>query len=322
MGDAPGTRARAVPLSRLRTAFARASGRDPVPPDAHIDLARPFLCPSVVPLGYTEAWAGLSPEQALRANQITGLCFNELITFFETAFAPAVLAALRRKAVSEELADCLRHFLADEARHSAMFQRLNRLSAPAWYERSPSHLLRVPPHVRAVMGWLARHPEMFPGMLWIMLALEEHSIEVSRRCASASGELEPHWAAVYSAHLEDEVRHVQVDYHLIECFQQAPPGWLRRANALLVRTAIARFLLAPSRSGLRVVAQLVAEFPDLRPRGPVLVRELKALDGSAAYQSMMYSRQTTPLTFALFDRFPEFRGLGAVLAAYRPEAGP
>jgi hypothetical protein len=322
VGDVPGTRARAVPLSRLRTAFARARGHDPVPPDARIDLARPFLCFSVVPLRFTDAWARLAPEQALRANQITGLCFNELITFFETAFAPAVLAALRRQAVPEELADCLRHFLADEARHSAMFQRLNRLSAPAWYERSPSHLLRVPPPVRLVMGFLARYPEVFPGMLWIMLALEEHSIEVSRRCASASRELEPHWAAAYSAHLEDEVRHVQVDYHLIERFQPAPPGWLRRANAFLVRAAIARFLLAPSRSGVRVVSQLVAEFPDLRPLAPVLVRELKALDGSAAYQSMMYSRQTTPLTFALFDRFPEFRRLGAVLATYRPEARP
>lgn len=317
MGEVSGTRARAVPLSRLRGAFARAGGRDPLPEGSGVDLTRPFLAESVVPLWYTESWALLDAAQALRANQITGLCFNELITFFESAFAPAVLAALRRQAVPEDLAECLHHFLADEARHSAMFERLNRLSAPGWYTRSPFHLLRVPAPVRLMVGALTRRPAVFPAMLWIMLALEEHSIEVSRRCAAAT-ELDPSWAAAYAAHLEDEVRHVQVDVHLIERFHSGRPGWLRRANAALVRAGIARFLLAPSRSGARVVAQLVAEFPALGPLAPRLVREMRALDRSAAYQSMMYSRRTTPLTFALFDRFPEFQGLGAVLAAYRP----
>lgn len=310
-----------VPLASLRSAFARGSERDPVAADARIDLARPFLCPTVIPLCYTASWARLGPEHALRANQITGLCFNELITFFETAFAPAVLAALRRQAIQGELAECLRHFLADEARHSAMFQRLNRLSAPGWYGRSPYRLVQVPRPVRSMVRVLTRYPAVFPAVLWIMLALEEHSIEVSRRCAGVEAQLEPHWARAWRAHFEDEVRHVQVDGHLIERFHAARPDWMRRANAQLVRTGIARFLLAPSRSGLRVLSQLVAEFPELRPLAPSFAAELVALDRSPAYQSMMYSRQATPLTFELFDRFPEFHNLSAVLAAYRPEAG-
>jgi predicted metal-dependent hydrolase len=310
-----------VPLASLCSAFARSGERDPVASDARIDLARPFLCPTVIPLCYTASWPRLGPEQALRANQITGLCFNELITFFETAFAPAVLAALRRRAIPPELADCLRHFLADEARHSAMFQRLNRLSAPGWYARSPYRLVRVPRAVRAVVRLLTRHPALFPAVLWIMLALEEHSLEVSRRCAGVEADLEPHWARAWRAHFEDEVRHVQVDWHLIERFHAAQPPSMRRANAFLVRTGIARFLLAPSRSGLRVLSALVAEFPELRALEASLAAELVALDRSPAYQSMMYSRQATPLTFELFDRFPEFHDLSAVLAAYRPEAG-
>jgi hypothetical protein len=33
----------------------------------------------------------------------------------------------------------------------------------------------------------------------------------------------------------------------------------------------------------------------------------------------MYSRHTTPITFALFDRFEEFRSLGRVLRGYQPQ---
>jgi len=321
VGEPSNARLRGVPLERLRGAFAKAVSRQPVPADAVIDRSQPFLCPSVVPLHYTAASLRLTPPQALRANQISGLCFNELITFFEAAFAPAVLAALRRRSVPEDLAACLDHFLADEARHSQMFQRLNRLSAPGWYERGPFHVVSIPRRVRLATAALARYPGAFPAVLFLMLALEEHSIEVSRRCAALRAGLEPHWAAAYRAHLEDEVRHVQVDWHLIERFH-AGGSWRRRANAALVAVGIGRFLLAPSRSGARVVAHLVAEFPELRPAAADMVRELRALDGSAEYQAMMYSRETTPLTFALFDRFPEFRRMGRVLATYRPPAAP
>ena len=307
----------------MRGSFARAVPRQPVPAGAAIDRSRPFLCPSVMPLHYTAAFARLTPEQQLRANQITGLSFNELITFFESTFAPAVLAALGAVALPDDLAACLRHFLADEARHSEMFRRLNQLSAPGWYEAGPFRIVRVPRGVRWAVGALARRPSAFPAVLWLMLALEEHGIEVSRRCGSLpKGALEPHWAAAHRAHWEDEVRHVQVDVHLIERFHAGTPGWRRRANAALVAVGIRRFLLAPSRSGARVVARLVAEFPDLRPRAAEMVRELRRLDGSAEYQAMMYSRQATPLTFALFDAFPEFRRMGRVLAGYRPEHAP
>src|SRR5262249_986023 len=264
----------------------------------------------------------LTPAQARRANQLTGLCFNELITFFETAVAPAVRAALRRAPMGEDRAACLRHFLDEEARHSAMFRRLNRLSSPGWYEQGPFRLVSVPRPVRLAITCLARHPAAFPAVLWLMLAMEEHSIEVSRRFAALPpGRLEPHWAPAYHAHPEDEVRHRPGERRPIQTFH-AGARWRRRLNAALVTTGIARFLLAPSRSGARVVAQLVAEFPELRPHARTMVRELRRLDRSPAYQALMYSRETTPLTFALFDRFPEFRRVSRVLTSYQPRTAP
>ena len=51
---------------------------------------------------------------------------------------------------------------------------------------------------------------------------------------------------------------------------------------------------------------------------PRMIGELRRLAGNAGYQHMMYSRETTPLTFDLFDAFPEFHSMRRVLLAYTP----
>jgi hypothetical protein len=312
---------RRASLERLRVAGARAPlDGDPVPEDARIDLARPFLCPTAVPLQYTSAAERLSPEQLLRANQLTGLHYNEVITYFETALAPAALAALSRATPDPALRECLAGFLADEARHTAMFQRLNRLSAPGWYDQAPFRFLVLPPGLRQAIALVTRRAAWFPALLWIMLAAEEHSVEVSRRSAAVASELEPTWAAAYRAHALDEVRHVQIDLHLVDRFHSPRGRRERRANAAVVRFVLGHLLLAPGRSGERVLAQLGREFPEARGAAAAMRSELRALGACPAYQAMMYSRETTPLTFALFDRFPEFRRMERVLSAYRAGA--
>lgn len=298
---------------------------DPVADVTPIDTTRLFVCPTLTPLYYVEAYRELSPEQALRANQISALSFNELILFFEQAFAPPVLTALaraRRSGASAGLAQALVQFQADERRHSQMFRRLNQQSAPAWYATSEQHVLVIPRAARAMLAPLTRHPEIFPFVIWLMLAMEEHSIEVSRRCAQVPRDrLEPQWARVYRAHLEDEVRHVQLDWHMLERFYAERSWPVRRLNAALLRFVIGHFLVAPVRTGPRVVALLVEEFPELRPVRGRMIRELRDLGRNGAYLAMMYSRSSTPLTFALFDRFPELAGMSGVLPTYTPFAG-
>jgi hypothetical protein len=299
-----------------------------VPPalDASIDKTRLFVCPTLTPLFYTSIYAELSPVQKLRANQISALYFNELISFFETAFAPKVLEGLARarSGGAPELAGALRGFHEEECRHSEMFRELNRRSAPEWYAAGDMHVLVVPRVARALLEALARHPVAFPFLLWIMLAMEEHSIEVSRRCAQVPKEqIEPHWAAVYRAHLEDEVRHVQLDWHLLDRFYAERPAPVRRMNAWLLRVVMGRFFVRPERTSPRIVALLVAELPELRGLVPRLERELRSLGSHPGYLTMMYSRSVTPLTFALFDRFPELWPMQRVLFTYTPApAGP
>jgi hypothetical protein len=152
-----------------------------------------------------------------------------------------------------------------------------------------------------------------------MLALEERSLEISRRCLRMSAEqIEPRYLAIYRAHLAHEVRHVQIDWHLIDRFYATRPAALRRVNALLFREAIRRFFLPPTRAASRVVARLVDEHAELMPLRAAMIRQLGDVGRDPAYHKMMYSRESTPITFSLFDRFSEFHAMRGVLHSYRP----
>src|SRR5687767_13404148 len=59
-----------------------------------IDRSRWFVCPTLTPLYYAPIYHDLEEPHQRRYNQLTALCFSELISFFETTFASSVLAAL------------------------------------------------------------------------------------------------------------------------------------------------------------------------------------------------------------------------------------
>ena len=109
---------------------------------------------------------------------------------------------------------------------------------------------------------------------------------------------------------------MQIDLQLVDHFHGPRSARARRANAAVVRFVLGHLLLAPRRSTERVLGQLVREFPEARDAADALKVELGALVASAAYQAMMYSRESTPFTFAAFDRHPEFHGASSVLHAY------
>ena len=283
-----------------------------------------FLCPTLTPLYYTGSYHKLTPRQVVRYNQITGMCFNELIALFEDSFANTALQALRtrqhRAALPGEVLHCLEQFTDEERKHCEMWRRLNRLSEPAWYQQTDRHIIRVPAAARLALRLLARRPHLFPAVIWTMLALEEHSMEISRRCARTEAELEPRYALAYRLHMEEEVRHVHIDWHLLERLYFDCPFPLRAINARLFRLIMSRFFLRPVNAAARVINLLIREYPELEEHRATMIGELRALDGNEEYQRMMYSRSATPITFALFDGLPEFHDMGRVMRQYEPLA--
>lgn len=301
-----------LPLERL----CRAAASGPVYGEA-LDLATPidrgrfFIAEELTPLWYTAAFRELSPAQALRYNQISGLAAGELIGLFEEEVAQVALRSLRAAPIPGDLREGLGCFLAEEARHAEIWAGLNRLSEPGWYGAERRRIIGLLARRLGVLRWMAGHPHSFPFVLWMMLLQEERSIGISRRSLAMADRLEPRWAAVYRLHLRDEIRHVHLDWHLLDRFYRDRQRPVRRLTAELLHRITAAFFLAPKRMAVRILDLLILEHPELAFLRPRCVRELAALGNDPAYRRMMYSREDLPISFHLLDRYPEmasFRG--------------
>lgn len=283
-----------------------------------VDLGRRFVPECLTPLTYTPLYAQLSPGQALRYNQLNGLYFNEVIGLFEETLGREVPEHLLR----EEDSFPVRQFLREEIAHRAAFERLNRLCAPDWYSDRTYVLLRRPPASNWAIRVAARNLGFLPCLLWVMLAMEEHEVWVAERFTVSDEGLEPNFVALQRAHGEDERRHVGLDADLLARLHGTLPGPWRRANAGAFAWILKTWLCAPGRASARILDRLLAEFPDLAPLRGRMLKELAALGRNPDYQRMMYSRESTPLLFGLFDRFPEFQAMEKVLLAYRFQGDP
>jgi P-aminobenzoate N-oxygenase AurF len=310
---------RVLPLDRLESSPV-SSRLEHVDWETPINRSRLFFCDTLTPLYYTTSYAALGPEHRRRYNQLMGMFSNEMTLRLETSFVDTALNAISRHGVIDaELAAAVRRFRDDERRHADGWRRLNQLSEPDWYRTDGPRLVRVSPVLDRLSKVLARHPAFCPLIFWIQLAQEEHSIEISRRCLRMPVDvLEPRYAAVYGEHMRDEVRHVQIDCHLIEQFYASQSLAARRITAGVFRWILSNLFLRPARSAVRIVEVLASEHQELQPLLPQMIRELRALVANDGYQQMMYSRLTTPLTFELFDAFPEFHSMSTVLRAYTP----
>jgi len=297
-----------IPLDRL----CRAAASGPVYGEA-LDLATPvdrerlFIAEELTPLFYTAAFRELSPAEALRYNQISALAAGELIGLFEE-LAMAALRAVRsapRPVLPDDLREGLGWFLKEETRHAEVWLGLNRLCEPEWYGGEGRRIVQPPERLLTVMRWIAAHPRALPVMFWMMLLQEERSIAISRRSLAVTDRLEPRWAAVYRLHLRDEIRHVHLDWHLLDQFYRDRSRPVRRLTAGLLHRITAAFFLAPRRMAVRVLDLLIREHPDLAPLRPRCLRELAALKNDPAYRRMMYSREDLPISAHLLGRFPE-----------------
>ena len=318
---------RQQPLDSLLTRAQKQVTPDEFAPDfsAPIDRSKFFVCPTLTPLYYSSTYNELNLSQQRRYNQLCAMGFNELIAFFEGSFASSVLQALadvRRAKLNADWSGCLRRFLDEEAKHIRWWRELNQLSDPELYGGGDNQIIRFSPALIRLLHAITSHPYQFPAVFWIMLALEERSLDISRRCVKADRDLiEPRYRMIYKQHLKDESRHVQIDWHLIDRFFANRSRFVREINARLLSFMMGEFFLKPNRSAVRVLHQLASEHPQISRMLPRMTSDLKSLQKDADYQQMMYSRSTTPILFSLFDRFPTMHRLQNVLMAYHPTNG-
>ena len=280
----------------------------PFDPAVPIDFSKPFLCPSLTALYYTSVWQKLSPADQLRYTQLSALSFNELIAWMENGFNSTLSALAQSEHVAPELRTLLPGFIEDEQRHQTIWWTLNRCADPARYSSDAAAITHIAPIARGLMKWLARRPLEYPVAIWLMLILEEYGNEIARRCATRRPhEIEPHFAAAYLAHVRDETRHVQIDWHLIDSLWPNLSGWRRELNVRLFGLIISRLLFRTGNAALSVAEELIRERPTLRTFLPQIRAELRRVGQQPQFRNMMFSARSSPIAFHLLSRFPELQ---------------
>jgi hypothetical protein len=286
--------------------------------DRPIDLNRLFTNPSLAPLAHTSVFAELTFEQQRRYNQLVGLMQNELICCFEQEIGGKVLPAVlkSKNGIPPELATALTRFLTEEKQHTVMFRALNRLAQPDWYATTDYYILNLPKPALLLARSISSRPLLLPMVIWMMLLMEERSLMMGRRYAAADPDsIDPTFLETYRAHSEDEVRHVQLDWHMLERLYQGKPAWQRKLNARLLEALMVGVFLKPKRANVRLIDLLLTEYPELLPLRHRLLEAVRSLVHNPGYRRMMYSAEATPISRALFKRLPEFAGLARRLFA-------
>jgi hypothetical protein len=285
-----------------------------------IDHSRHFIAEEFTPLYHTSAYALLPAAARLRYNQLHALYFNEQVAFFEQAMLSPALNVLMVEALPPHLLSGLHDFFREEQQHTAMFRELNRQAAPEIYRDRHAWFIRVANPWRSLLGVIARRPRLFPLLIWLALLQEERSLFYSRGCLKSAAPIEDHFVDAHRRHITDEAGHIRWDEELLDWLWPRTGHAIRWMNARLLAWMTREFFLAPKRSGLRVVQQLIREFPELDARQ--LVSAMRALETDRVYQRTLYSREITPRSFARFDRHPEFALLAQVLPGYVPSHLP
>ena len=283
---------------------------------APIDFTRRFIPEFITPLAYTPIYAELTAPQKLRYNQLYASNFHEQFMSLEKVLIEHLLQPLTHRFRDERLAAHLIDFRNEEIKHTAMFHELHVRCEPRLYAEHDFHFLRMPKPLRWALHQVGKRAAMFPFCLWLTIIEEERTIFYSKLYLQEAGELEPHFVATHRIHLADEVGHVRRDQELLERLWPDRSSFWRTTNARIFSAILHEYFNVPKRGGWRVVLEWLKEHPELKPREAEIRTQLRALETNQAFLRTLYTREMVPHTFALFDRWPEFRFLEKVLPGY------
>jgi hypothetical protein len=273
---------------------------------------------SITHLYYAPIYQTLTREQRLVYNRLHACFCCEMLVFFEEELPECYSIAARDGAASKSVSADVQAMLASESRHAAMFRALARDLDPSLYEPFDYHFLRMPRGILRLMKLPLHYPKLFPLVFWIVLLQEERTVYYSREVIRHASDLDPRVVDAFSRHLDDEQDHLGIDESMLEIYWDRSSPWIRRLNGYVFGLFVDEFLNAPKRAGVRVIERLAQEVPSLKSRKRELTDGLLGLARDTCFHQSLYSREIVPKTFALFDRYAEFRRLGDRLHGYSP----
>jgi P-aminobenzoate N-oxygenase AurF len=282
-------------------------------------LATWYLPEHITHLYYSPVYSTLSLRQRLAYNRLHACYHCEVCAFLEGELPRYYLKAAAAPGISEKLRQAAQALSDSESWHAATFRSLARRISPQSYSSKDEYVFVRRPsgpwiHFRKLLDW----PAFRPALLWIALIQEERGTFFAEEILRHSEQLDPHTVDWQRKHLADEADHLDLGEALLPLCWDASPRWMRWLNSRLLRFVLREFMSAPKRTGVRVIEQLAREHPELMPRKSELIDAMRALDRNPRFHESLYSRKIAPKSFALFDRYMEFRDLGDRLLGYTP----
>ena len=277
-------------------------------------------------LYYSPVYGTLLPHQKLAYNRLHACYHCEVCAFLEGELPRYYLKAVSGPKIPEELRQAAQSLADSEKWHAAAFRTLARRISPGLYSGDPSNqeYVFVQPSVASslIFRRLFDLPALRPTLLWIALIQEERGAFFGEEILRNPEQLDPRMVDWQRRHLADERDHLSLGEALLPLYWDASPSWMRWLNGRLLPFVLREFLSAPKRTGMRVIDHLVKECPELLPRKAELQDAMRSLDGNPRFHQSIYSRAIVPKTFALFDRYAEFRNMGKSLSGYSREVHP
>jgi hypothetical protein len=294
-----------------------------IPWDKGVDFSRYFFPEHLTPLFHCPVYEQLTEPQRLTYNQLYGQATNEQFIFLEERFLVQFLGNLMKKKRHEmpaDLVEALDNFVVEEIKHTEMFRKLARLSNAERYNDSDYYFLRLGRAEGGLLDWMAKRPDFFNFWCVMGLAFEEKTIDYFRHYQRHAKErpdkpLDPLYYEIHKLHMLDEVRHVQIDHHLVKLFYETQGAIGRKINVKVISKMLQAYA-RPKRTSIRVAEGLVEAHPELKPKLETICAQLRALPWSA----ITYTPKNVPQTYALFEEYPELRHISANLLAYEPAA--
>ena len=200
------------------------------------DRKLPWAPEVISPLSHLPSYALLPDAARLRYNQLFAMGVSEQFIWLEQHILVNTLGKLLEdKKLPSALREALGHFVAEEEKHTAMFWRVLERSEPEWYPRREFRLFNVSPLQQVLLDVVLRHPRVFLVWVWAAVFFEERTVDYCRHYRWAvrdrSGGIDPLYAQLHEYHFKDEVRHYQLDQHLLSWLYDPQPRWKKRLCA-------------------------------------------------------------------------------------------
>ncbi len=304
-----------------RRARSDAFSADDVDWSLEVDRSKAWEPDELGALWFVPSFELLSAEQRRRCNQLHAIGICEQFIWFEWELISGIGNVLRLRTLPARLDEALRHFIAEEQKHIEMFWRLLQKSEPAWYPERRPRIFRVSFLHQFCMNRMVAYPELLIAWVWLAIFVEERTLHLSRLHMSTAkkspAEVDALHTQVHSFHFRDEVRHYQLDQHLLTWIYDPQPRWKKQLSAFMFRQFV-RAYVAARRTATHILMQLGNEYSVLRAELlPCMLAELQDVARNPRYHQKHFSPAAAPHTLKLLAEYREHDRLWDYLPAAR-----